>query len=161
MATIINIINTWTNVIKIFIFTCKLENYNTVFRECVVQIKYFKKLDLDSLYLCSPHNEICYLIFVGRIDDHHCLSFFIIMESNFVHAMRRSARRGRNRMVVGFTTTCTISAYHHCSCEFEPRSWWGVLDTILSDKVCQWLATGRWFSSGTPVSSTNKMTATI
>jgi hypothetical protein len=22
-------------------------------------------------------------------------------------------RRGRDRMVVGFTTTCTISAYHH------------------------------------------------
>jgi hypothetical protein len=26
----------------------------------------------------------------------------------------------------------------------------------LCDKVCQWLATGRWFSPGTPVSSTNK-----
>ena len=25
----------------------------------------------------------------------------------------------------------------------------------LCDKVCQWLATGRWFSPGTPVSSTN------
>ena len=24
------------------------------------------------------------------------------------------------------------------------------------DKVCQWLATGMWFSLGTPVSSTNK-----
>ena len=24
------------------------------------------------------------------------------------------------------------------------------------DKVCQWLAAGRWFSPGTPVSSTNK-----
>jgi endogenous inhibitor of DNA gyrase (YacG/DUF329 family) len=24
------------------------------------------------------------------------------------------------------------------------------------DKVCQWLATGRWFSPGHPVSSTNK-----
>ena len=36
------------------------------------------------------------------------------------------------------------------SCEFEPRSWWGVLDTTLCDKVCQWLATGRWFSPGTP-----------
>jgi hypothetical protein len=24
------------------------------------------------------------------------------------------------------------------------------------DKVCQWLATGRWFSPGTPVSSSNK-----
>jgi hypothetical protein len=29
----------------------------------------------------------------------------------------------------------------------------GVLDTTLCDKICQWLATGRWFS---PVSSTNK-----
>ena len=28
---------------------------------------------------------------------------------------------------------------------------WGELD-----KVCQWLAAGRWFSPGTPVSSTNK-----
>jgi hypothetical protein len=26
---------------------------------------------------------------------------------------------------------------------------------ILCDKVCQWLAAGRWFSPGTPVSSTN------
>ena len=32
----------------------------------------------------------------------------------------------------------------------------GVLDTTLCDKVCQWLATCRWFSLGTPVSSTNK-----
>ena len=32
----------------------------------------------------------------------------------------------------------------------------GVLDTILCDKVCQWLAAGRWFSLGIPVSSTNK-----
>ena len=32
----------------------------------------------------------------------------------------------------------------------------GVHDTTLCDKVCQWLATGRWFSPGTLVSSTNK-----
>ena len=42
------------------------------------------------------------------------------------------------------------------SCEFESCSWRGALDTTLSDKVCQWLATGRLFSPGTPVSSTNK-----
>ena len=29
----------------------------------------------------------------------------------------------------------------------------GILNTTLCDKVCQWLATGRWLS---PVSSTNK-----
>jgi hypothetical protein len=28
--------------------------------------------------------------------------------------------------------------------------------TTLCDKVCQWLPTGRWFSPGSPVSSTNK-----
>ena len=32
----------------------------------------------------------------------------------------------------------------------------GVLDTTLCDKNCQWLAAGRWFSSGALVSSTNK-----
>jgi hypothetical protein len=35
-------------------------------------------------------------------------------------------------MVVEFTTTCAIVAYHHLSCEFEPHSWRGVCD-----KVCQ------------------------
>ena len=57
---------------------------------------------------------------------------------------------------VGFTTTCAISAYHHLSCEFELRSWQHILHTTLCDKVCQWLAVGRWLSPGTPVSSTNK-----
>ena len=28
--------------------------------------------------------------------------------------------------------------------------------TTLCDKVCQWSVTGRWFSPGPPVSSTNK-----
>ena len=28
--------------------------------------------------------------------------------------------------------------------------------TTLCNKVCQWLATGQWFSPGPPVSSTNK-----
>ena len=58
-------------------------------------------------------------------------------------------------MVVGFTTTCAIRAYHHYRCEFESRSG-EVHDTTLCDKVCQLLATDRWFSPGTPVSSTNK-----
>ena len=59
-------------------------------------------------------------------------------------------------MVVGFTITSANSAYHHLSCEFESRSWGGVLDTTLCNKVCQWLAAGQWFSPGTLVSSINK-----
>jgi hypothetical protein len=40
----------------------------------------------------------------------------------------------------------------------QENNWWSgsVLNTTLCDKVCQWLVTGRWFSPGTPVSSTNK-----
>ena len=62
-------------------------------------------------------------------------------------------RRGRDRMVVGFTTTYAISAYHHWCCEFESRSGRGVQHY---NTICQWLATGRWFSPGPPFSSTNK-----
>ena len=65
-------------------------------------------------------------------------------------------RRCRDRIVVGFTTTCAICAYHHWSCQFEPSSWRDVLDTMQCDKVCQWLVTGQWFSPCAPVSSTNK-----
>ena len=50
-------------------------------------------------------------------------------------------------MAVGSLATYANNAYHH---------WRGVLDTTLSDTDCQLLATGRWFSPGTPVSSTNK-----
>ena len=65
-------------------------------------------------------------------------------------------RCGHDRMVVGFITTYAISAYRHECCEFEYRWWRDVLNTTLCYKVCQWLATGQWFSPGTPVSPTNK-----
>ena len=64
-------------------------------------------------------------------------------------------RHGHDRMVGGFTTTCSISAYHHYSCEFESRSWRGAFNT-LSDKVCQWPSTVCWYSLCTLVSSTIK-----
>jgi hypothetical protein len=51
-----------------------------------------------------------------------------------------------------YKITSAISAYHHLSYEFEPHSWQGVLNTTLCDKACQWLATGQWFSLGTPIS---------
>jgi hypothetical protein len=64
-------------------------------------------------------------------------------------------RHDRGSMVV-IITTCTTSAFPHERCGFEPQSWRGVLDTTLCDNVCHGLATGCWFSPGTPVSITNK-----
>jgi hypothetical protein len=39
--------------------------------------------------------------------------------------------RDRDRMVVGFTTTYAISAYHHWCCEFESRSGRGVQHYVI------------------------------
>ena len=47
----------------------------------------------------------------------------------FISSRSCGGRHGRDRMFVGFTTICVISAYHHLRCEFEPRSSRGVLDT--------------------------------
>jgi hypothetical protein len=63
---------------------------------------------------------------------------------------------GHDHMVVGFTTTCAISAYHHWSSKFESCTWLGVLDITFCDQVYQWHAAGLWFSPGTLVSFTNK-----
>jgi hypothetical protein len=47
------------------------------------------------------------------------------------------SRRGRDCMVVEFTTVCLISVYHHLTFEFESFPCQDVLDTTLCDKVCQ------------------------
>ena len=64
------------------------------------------------------------------------------------------SRRGRDRMVLGFTITYVISAYHHWSCEFESRSGWGVQHYVI--KFDSDLRQVDGFSPGTPVSYTNK-----
>jgi hypothetical protein len=44
----------------------------------------------------------------------------------------KTTRRGRDRMVVvGFTITYAISAYHHWCCEFESRSGRGVQQYVI------------------------------
>jgi hypothetical protein len=49
-----------------------------------------------------------------------------------------------------------ISAYHHITLWVWIALKRGVLDTKLCDEVCQLLVVVRWFSPGTPVSSTSK-----
>jgi hypothetical protein len=62
---------------------------------------------------------------------------------------------------IHFAHGCWIYNYLCNQC-LSPLTLWfriyfrrGVLDTTLCDKVNQWLATGLWFSAGTPVFSTN------
>jgi hypothetical protein len=89
------------------------------------------------------------------------LQLIILLDDICIYTVR--GRHGRDCMVVGFTTTYAISAYHHWCCEFKSRSGRGVqhyvikfvsdvgqvggfLYTTLCDQVCQWRGTGWWFS---------------
>ena len=47
--------------------------------------------------------------------------------NNICNVLAKRGYRGRDRMVVGFTTSYAISAYHYYRCEFESRSWRDVL----------------------------------
>jgi hypothetical protein len=64
-------------------------------------------------------------------------------------------RHVSDRIVVGFTTTYICN---QClsSLMLRFRIKIRAMCATLYDKVCQWLATARWFFSGPPVSSTNK-----
>jgi len=61
----------------------------------------------------------------------------------------------KTKIVLVAIKETTHKAISLSRCEFEPRSWRGVLNTTLYDKVCQWLVAGRFFSPCTPVTSTN------
>jgi hypothetical protein len=68
-------------------------------------------------------------------------------------------RRGHDHMVVGFTTTYAISAYHHWCCEFESRSGQSVQHYVIKFVRDLWQVSGflrvLWFPP--PI----KLTATI
>ena len=103
----------------------------------------------DSLILDQCQVHVC----IVSYNIKRTRNSVMVMAALYWYNTYSRGRRGRDRMVVG--STYAISAYHHKSCEFESCWWRGVLDTTLWDKVCQWLATCRWFSPNTPVFSTN------
>ena len=57
------------------------------------------------------------------------VSIQYLLHDKLLLSFFRGGSRGRDRMVVGFTTTCAISG------EFESRSWRDVLNTTVCDKV--------------------------
>ena len=58
-------------------------------------------------------------------------------------------------ILLGSSCSCFYGSWIYNYLCLSPLALWGVLDTTLCDKVCSWLAAGRWFSPATPVPSTN------
>ena len=69
--------------------------------------------------------------------------------------MNVRGRRGRDRMVVGFIASMQL-VYITINVVSSNPAHARYTRYNICDKGCQWLAAGRWFSLGTPVSSTNK-----
>jgi hypothetical protein len=76
--------------------------------------------------------------------------------SGLVYILTVSGPKWVKVMIMVFNAWIYIYLCNQCitplNCEFESRSWRGACDTTLWDKVCQWLATSRWFSPGNLVS---------
>ena len=92
-----------------------------------VRVDFFCKLIINS----TVHTYFRKLLNVNK----NCTTIILVQQDHKLSNMHMC--HGRDRMIVGFTTTCAISAYHHNCYEFEPRSWQGVLDTTFCDQVCQ------------------------
>jgi hypothetical protein len=60
-----------------------------------------------------------------------CVFFFVCLSSVSCAECCQCISCGRYRMVVGFTTTYAISAYHHWCCEFESRLRRGVQHYVI------------------------------
>jgi hypothetical protein len=80
----------------------------------------------------------------------------------YVNKHKKTSNRRRRGLSLLWSYGSWIYNYLWNQCLSPLKLWiwipfsWGELYTTLCDKVCQWLATGRWFSPGIPVSSTNK-----
>ena len=101
-------------------------------------------------------NRYCFLL-IERIYCFHQIALLVVFffESHTIPVLIYCITISKlGKVNIVFLFICFWSRWNPC--EFENRSWRGVLNTTLWDKVCQWLATDRWFSPGTPVSSTNK-----
>ena len=93
----------------------------------------------NQLYVCyiyiSSNN-----IYVKCRNQDFMMVWFSSMKTDFFfkfqwlpcrHSNRSRSRRGRDIMVVEFTTTYAITAYHHWCCEFESWSGRGVQHYVI------------------------------
>jgi hypothetical protein len=102
----------------------------------------FLLLEIKECFLIIWLNNNVTIILIkwqtGSCVHSHCIMFMLTCCNCIV------LHRSRGSMVVGFTSTCAIGAYYHWSCEFEPCSWRGVLDTTLCDKELRQVSGFFW-----------------
>jgi hypothetical protein len=107
-----------------------------------------------ELFYLIPHSHPT-LQYIHSIFTVNCFTWYLIPILHYnIYTVYLPVRGFHGRMVYSYNYLCNQSP--------SPLMLWvhillgqGVLDTTVCDKISQSLATGQWFSHGTPVSSTN------
>ena len=97
---------------------------------------------------------------VSLLSHHFSVSVSLLILTNITWCDQRKNVQNTE----GLSWSCGSWIYNYlCNQCLSPLTLWdrtplkrGALDTTLCDEVCQWLATGRWFSPGSLVFYTNK-----
>jgi hypothetical protein len=85
-----------------------------------------------NLHPNKPRDSRCDERFYTESKFHSVLSADVLNSRVWATVnFQNRGHRGPDRMVVGFTTTCAIRAYHHQSCKLKSRSCRGVL--VIAD----------------------------
>ena len=96
-----------------------------------------RKIQLVNVVNCMKICCIYNLYFVNKKNkktkNKHFNSIQFSINTFTLHILYYTMRGfgGHDRMVIGFTTTYAISAYHHWCCEFESRSGQGVQHYVI------------------------------
>jgi dolichyl-phosphate-mannose--protein O-mannosyl transferase len=89
---------------------------------------------LDRIEICTNLYRYFIYFMINEIMSFLLCNYIVYITLQILKELiieRERGRCGRDRMVVGFTTTYAISAYHHWCCEFEPRSGRGVQHYVI------------------------------
>jgi hypothetical protein len=68
---------------------------------------------------------------LSYIKQRYFIKLWALLVINMINTKLNRGCGGRDHMVVGFTTTYAISAYHHWCCEFGSRSGRGVQNYVI------------------------------
>ena len=126
---------------SLFYQSLKVVQINFIFCDNV-RIRVLSISQTDVTYVCLKdvvHKDIYAIQFMLRTQT--VLYNFILLIWNTIticitkiivcHHLIYRGRRGRDRMVVVFTTIYAISAYHHWCCEFKSRTGRGVQHYVI------------------------------
>jgi hypothetical protein len=113
----------WQSSLVTFTYYCN-RNYHWLVHTCRVTCIWplMGFPHLPHCHIAEPVGDMILMTLNKNLSDWLFIPTWQICYSSINLQDQERGCRCRDRMVVGFITTCAISAYHHLCCEFESSS---------------------------------------